>query len=104
MISRDRANMLMLLSIGIQPMQKPLRTAVTAIVSGLVFFFGAIFVLLEIGLARYDNYEYYGQYPALYVVPGLFGLIMPSLISWMVRKTGTAGNGDPTEENSLSVR
>jgi hypothetical protein len=68
-------------------MQTFLRIAVTAIVSGLVFFFGSIFILMEIGLSRYDNYEYFGQYPALYVVPGLVGLFLPSIVAWLLRRS-----------------
>lgn len=76
-------------------MQTFLRSIVTAIVSGLVFFVGSIFILMEIGLARYDNYEYYGQYPALYVVPGLVGLFLPSLVALLMRKSKDPKN---TEE------
>ena len=70
-------------------MQRFLRSPVTAIVSGLVFFFGSIFILMQIGLSRYDNYEYYGQYPALYVVPGLVGLFLPALLAWILRRSGS---------------
>ena len=68
-------------------MQKFLRSPVTGIVSGLVCFFGSIFILMQIGLTRYDNYEYYGQYPAMYVVPGLVGLFLPALLAWMLRRS-----------------
>lgn len=69
------------------PVQKFLRSSVTAVVSGVVFFFGTIFILMEIGLARYDNYEYYGHYPALYVIPGLVGLFLPALVAWLLRRS-----------------
>lgn len=68
-------------------LQKFLRSSVTAVVSGMVCFFGAIFILMQIGLSRFDNYEYYGQYPALYVVPGVVGLFLPALVAWLLRKT-----------------
>ncbi len=68
-------------------MQKFLRSIVTAIVCGIVFFLGSIFALMQIGLSRYDNYEYYGQYPVLYVVPGLIGLILPATVTWLLRKS-----------------
>ena len=68
-------------------LQKFLCSPVTAVVSGMVFFFGAIFVLMEIGLARYDNYEYYGRYPVLFVVPGLVGLFLPAVLAWIIRKS-----------------
>ena len=64
-----------------------LRSIVTAIVCGIVFFYGAIFALMQIGLSRYDNYEYYGQYPVLYIVPGLIGLILPATVTWLLRKS-----------------
>ena len=67
-------------------MQKFLRSIVTAIVSSFLFFFGSIYILMEIGLSRHGNYEYYGRYFALYVVPGLFGLIFPTLLAWLMRK------------------
>jgi hypothetical protein len=59
-------------------------TAIVSIVFGIVFFYGAIFALMQIGLSRYDNYEYYGQYPVLYVVPGLIGLILPATVMWLL--------------------
>ena len=68
-------------------MQKFLRSPVTALACGLVFFLRSIFVLMEIGLSRYDNYEYYGQYPALYVVPGIIGLCLPAVLAWLLRET-----------------
>ena len=68
------------------PAVRFLRSTVTAIVSGLAFFFGAIFLLMCLGTERHGNYEYYGQYPALYVIPGLVGLYFPSVVAWVVRK------------------
>ena len=59
------------------------RGIVTAIVFGLGCLFVAIFVLMGLGTERHGNYEYYGQYPVLYVTPGLVGLLvgffLPSL-------------------------
>ena len=68
------------------PAVRFLRNTTTAIVSGLVFFFGAIFFLMCLGTERHGNYEYYGSYPVLYVVPGLFGLLFPSMLAWVIRK------------------
>ena len=70
-----------------------LRNTTTAIVSGLAFFFGAIFLLMCLGTERHGNYEYYGQYPALYVIPGLVGLRFPRVLAWVIRKVknGTKG-------------
>jgi hypothetical protein len=59
---------------------------VTAIVSGVGCLFVAVFVLMCLGTKCYDNYEYYGQYPALYLTPGLVGLFLPSMLAWVVRK------------------
>jgi hypothetical protein len=44
---------------------------------------------MEIGLSRYDNYEYYGQYPSLYVIPGLIGLFVPATVALLLRKAKT---------------
>jgi hypothetical protein len=63
-----------------------LRNTTAAIVSGLVFFFGAIFILMCLGTERHGNYEYYGNYPALYVIPGLFGFFFPTMLAWFIRK------------------
>jgi hypothetical protein len=74
-------------------MQKFLRSIVTAIVSGLVFFLGSLFILTEIGLYRYDNYEYYGKYWALCVIAGLVGFFLPSILAWLlVRSRGYQGS------------
>jgi hypothetical protein len=52
-------------------------------VSGFVFLAAAILILMNLGLKYHDNYEYYGQYPALYIGPGIVGLLvgyfLPSL-------------------------
>ena len=77
-------------------MQKFLRSIVTAVVFGFAFFFGSIFILMEIGLSRHGNYEYYGQYPALYVVPGFAGLCLPSIVAWLLRRS--PGTKDPTPD------
>ena len=54
-----------------------------AIVSGLAFFFVATVVLMQLGTTYHDNYEHYGGYPALYVIPGLLGLFFPSMLAWV---------------------
>ena len=68
-------------------MQRFLGSIVTAIVSGLVFLAISVFILMSIGLSRHGNYEYYGNYPALYLVPALFGFFLPSLLAWLLRRT-----------------
>ncbi|MHB0958210.1 MAG: hypothetical protein ACYC0X_12080 [Pirellulaceae bacterium] len=67
-------------------MQRFLRSIVTAIVTGLVFFFGSIYILMTIGLKRHGNYEYYGSYWALYTVPGIVGFVLPSVVAWILRR------------------
>lgn len=68
------------------PAVKFLRNTTAAIVSGLAFLFVAIAVLMQIGTKYHGNYEYYGSYPALYVIPGLLGLFFPSMLAWVFRK------------------
>ena len=66
-----------------KPAVRQLRGIVTAIVSGVVFLAAATCILMSLGLKYHDNYEYYGQYPALYLGPGVVGLLvgyfLPSL-------------------------
>ena len=59
---------------------------IASIVSGIAFLFGSFIVLMVLGTQQYDNYEYYGKYPALYVIPGLIGLLLPPLFVWSFRK------------------
>lgn len=73
-------------------MQKFLRHSSTAILSAVIVFFGSIIFLMRLGLARYDNYEYYGNYPALYLVPPLIGYFLPSILAWILRR-GHGGKG-----------
>lgn len=68
------------------PVVRILRSTITAIVSGLAFFFVAIFVIMCLGTDRHGNYEYYGNYPALYVIPGLFGFFLPTMLARVFRK------------------
>ena len=67
-------------------MQKFLRHSSTAILSAVIVFFGSIIFLMQLGLSRYDNYEYYGNYPALYWVPPLVAYFLPSLLAWVLRR------------------
>ena len=69
-------------------MQTFLRSIVTAIVSGIVLFLGSVFILMEIGLSRFANYEYYGSNWPLYVIQGLVGLVLPSIVAWLLRQDG----------------
>ena len=56
-----------------------------SILSGIVCFFGSIFFLMQLGLQRFDNYEYYGQYPVLYFGPGVAGFLIPWIVFWVWR-------------------
>ena len=73
-------------------MQKFLRHSSTAILSAVLFFFGSIILLMQVGLARHNNYEYYGNYPALYLVPPLVGYFLPSLLAWILRRGTPEGD------------
>ncbi len=75
------------------PVVRVLRSTITALVSGLAFFFGAIFVLMGLGTKYHGNYEYYGSYPALYVIPGLVGLFFPTTLAWVFRTTRKGKKG-----------
>ena len=71
-------------------MQRFLRIVVlliASIASGIFFFCGSIAVLMSLGSRHHHNYEYYGQYPVLYVTPGLVGFFLPMLLVWLFRKT-----------------
>ena len=57
-----------------------------SILSGIVCFFGSILFLMRLGLRRFDNYEYYGQYPLLYVGSGIVGFALPWILFWALIK------------------
>jgi len=63
-------------------MVKWIATILVSIVSGLFCFFGSILFLIGLGSEQYGNYEYYGQYPLLYFVPGVAGLAIPLIVTW----------------------
>lgn len=67
-------------------MQKLLRSSSTAILSAVLCLFGSIIFIMQLGSAQHDNYEYYGKYPALYLVPPLVGYFVPSLVAWGLRR------------------
>ena len=69
--------------IGSHFMQNILRSIVTAFMSGLVFFLGSVFILMQVGISRHGNYEYYGKYWFLYVVPGVIGFVLPTIVAWL---------------------
>ena len=57
-----------------------------SIVSGLLCFFGSLIFLTNLGLERFGNYEYYGQYPLLFCVPGVVGFAIPLVVTWAWEK------------------
>lgn len=57
----------------------------TALVSALLFFVIALFVLTELGIRQHDNYEYYGKYPVLFLLPPIVGLFPPWFLAWGLR-------------------
>ncbi len=67
-------------------MMKMMKRLLASILCGVVFFYGAILLLMELGLHQYGNYEYYGQYPALFFVPGIIGLLLPWILAWLWEK------------------
>ncbi len=50
--------------------------------SGRDELFGSIMFLMQLGLRQFDNYEYYGQYPLLYVESGIVGFALPWILFW----------------------
>ena len=50
-------------------MWKILGTLTLMLATGFIALFVTIFLLMALGTQRYDNYEYYGKYPALYLGP-----------------------------------
>ena len=67
-------------------MVKWIAIILVSIVPGLLCFFGSILFLMDLGLERYGSYEYYGQYPLLFCVPGVAGLAIPLIVTWGWRK------------------
>jgi hypothetical protein len=57
---------------------------VAMIVCAVVVFFGNMFLLMELGLARYGNYEYYGQFPLLVWGPAVAAFLLPAIVAWWI--------------------
>src|SRR5258708_26241 len=66
-------------------MQRFLRSRTTAILSGLLCFFGTIVVFMEFGSRWHDNAEHLFSHPFLYVIPALVGLALPSTLARTLR-------------------
>lgn len=57
---------------------------VVMIVCAVVVFFGNMFLLMELGLARHGNYEYYGRFPLLVCGPAAAAFLLPAVIAWWI--------------------
>jgi hypothetical protein len=68
-------------------MQRFLRSSVTALVSGGLCFMVTIGFLMDLGLRRHDNYEYYGGCWWAYCGAGVIGWFVPSMLAWILRRT-----------------
>ena len=74
---------------GDQRMQRFLGSIVTALVSGGLCFVFTIGFLMDQGLRKYDNYEYYGGHWWAYCGAGLIGLFIPAMLAWILRRLST---------------
>ncbi len=70
-------------------MLKLLGTLALMVASGIVTLAVAVVILMIVGLRLYDNYEYYGKYPALFFGPAAIGFLTPGVVVWYLHKRGT---------------
>lgn len=70
-----------------------MKTIPASLLSAVICIGISIVVLMELGTKWHGNYEYYGQYPALYLIPGVVGFFLPPLFAWCIKKIRT-GKGD----------
>jgi hypothetical protein len=63
-------------------MWKILGTLVLMVASGIVAFVVSVWLLMHLGMRWHNNYEYYGDYPVLYLGPALVAFIAPVIVSW----------------------
>ena len=70
-------------------MQRFLRSSVTALVSGGLCFLFAIGFLMEQGLKRHGNYEYYGGCWWAYCGAGVIGWFIPTILAWILSSLST---------------
>jgi hypothetical protein len=63
-------------------------TLVSMIALGAVAAATTLHVLMSLGMKHHDNYEYYGQSPAAYLVPvaGVIGFALPGILAWKFSK------------------
>jgi hypothetical protein len=50
----------------------------------------ALSCLMRLGLKYHDNYEYYGQTPAVFLIPlaAIIGFAAPGVLVWWLRNNG----------------
>ena len=70
-------------------MWKIVGTFASMVASGFVAFYVAIYILMQLGSRFHDNYEFYGQFPALFLVPAAIGFLAPGMIVWHLHKRTT---------------
>jgi len=61
-----------------------LAVAVVSLVCGIGCLAVSIMVLMSLGSQHHGNYEYYGNYPLLYLGPGVAGLLFPWVVAGIV--------------------
>lgn len=81
-------------------MAKLAAVSTISILSGIVCFFGSILFLMQLGLQRYDNYEYYGEYPVLYFGPGVAGFVLPWIVFWAWNRFSARNRTDTSENHA----
>ena len=60
----------------------------TALASGGLCFMFTIGFLMDSGLKRHDNYEYYGGYWWAYCGAGVIGWFIPAMLAWILSSLG----------------
>jgi len=58
------------------------------VASAIATFAVTVLVLIDQGLRRHGNYEYYGNYPALLLGPALVSFVASGVIVWHLHKKG----------------
>lgn len=56
-----------------------------SILCGVICVGIAVVILMQLGIKWHGNYEYYGRYPALYLIPGVIGFFLPPLVRWWIK-------------------
>jgi hypothetical protein len=58
------------------------------IASGALAAVGTLRVLMSLGMKYNNNYEFYGQHPAVALIPiiGIVGFVIPGIVVWRLRE------------------